>query len=182
MTLLSFHHVTLHRATVEDKALSLKALFSFLKCPKLIVLFSVPKRPKHRVQQHGWLQKLLEEKIPIKSFWHETHNKWHSQDALLCNLISFVLYVVVVKSLYTIHWWNAINNFHKSFLVMQIVWVISEPEQLLVYLIYLANAVWLRLNSCGEVQETSSAELLNSVLLVGCRQPLMCLVDDDTVS
>jgi len=65
---------------------------------------------------------------------------------------------------------------------MQIVWVISEPEQLLVYLIYLANAVWLRLNSCGEVQETSSAELLNSVLLVGCRQPLMCLVDDDTVS
>jgi len=35
MTLLSFDHVMLHRATVEDKATSWKVLFPSLKCLKL---------------------------------------------------------------------------------------------------------------------------------------------------
>jgi len=50
--LFSFHHVTLHRATAEDKASE-----GFVFVPKLPknILFSVQKRPKRRMQQHGCL-------------------------------------------------------------------------------------------------------------------------------
>jgi len=52
-----------------------------------------------------------------------------------------------------------VSNITGQVLTRASIFLYEEPEQLLVYLIYLANAVWRRLNSCGEVQETSSAEL-----------------------
>jgi len=44
MTLLSFHHVTLHRATVEDKASSLKVFVFVPKMPKINCFVFGPKK------------------------------------------------------------------------------------------------------------------------------------------